>query len=147
MDLENSWSPRGIGTQGRKMWGLSSLLLSFPNESCSAWSRQWVNISVASSSLWNCVVTQFCLRETGVHFWKPPTLSAALVTKTISDGVVGIWVDSRKASLGEVKQKQPTLPLEIKFSSVPGVHIAFLLGAQQWTGHCRGDRERRQCLP
>lgn len=145
--MENSCSPRDIGTQGRKMWDLSSLLLSFQNESCSAWSWQWVNISLPSSSLWNCVMTQFCLQETGVHFCKPPTLSAALVTKTISDGVVGIWVNSRKASLGEVKQKRPTLPLEIKFSSIPGVHSAFLLCAQQWTGHCRGDRGRRQRLP
>lgn len=106
----------------------------------------------ALSSLWNYAVIQLCLWEPGVHFRKPPTYSAALMTMAISDWVVSIWVNCRK-DLWERENSQSQIPVSNKIQLNPrnSYYISFMFvavetGKKEDEGTCFKELSIRHIL-
>ena len=124
------WKTKGDWNTGNKNLELTLFATKFPE-------RILLRLVVALSgylrallSLWNYMVTQPCLWETGVHSRKLPTYSAALSTIVISDWVVSIWVNCRKASLGH---SQLPFRNKIQFNPRNSYHIPIAFIVVSWT--------------
>lgn len=124
--------PKGHwGTLGRVTRDWSSLLLNCQKESCSLWSCLRVSLSMLGTCLWNYVEIQCWLWGTGVLFRKPPTHSAALTTKLISDYQ---HLSQMQDDTCEKEWKSPNFPFRNKVlfnpTNLPCIFMMFI--AMNW---------------